>query len=141
MNAARLVPYTLAAIGLGAAANALKLQLWAYGEPAAGLFPFLASLLLISASLASTREQVSDPVPVEVTRLLAYCFALATFCFLLDMIGFLLSTFLFLVGVFVLVERMAWKRSMFLSATFAFSTWALFEVLLSVSLPRGEWSI
>ena len=141
MKAASLIPYTLATIGLGAAANALNLHLWAYGEPAAGLFPFLASLLLIGASLASTRGQVPDAEPVEITRLLVYGSALGAFCFLLEVIGFALSTFLFLAGVFALIERMNWKRSMLLAAIFSISTWALFEVLLSVPLPHGEWSV
>lgn len=140
MNAARLVPYTLAAIGLGTAANALNFHLWAYGEPSAGLFPFLASLLLIGASLASIRERIPEAEPVEITRLLAYCFALGAFCFLLNMVGFALSTFLFFTGVFALVERMGWKRSIILSAAFAFFAWTFFEVLLSVPLPHGEWS-
>ncbi|MBN8933754.1 MAG: tripartite tricarboxylate transporter TctB family protein [Rhizobium pusense] len=100
----------------------------------------MASLLLIGASLASTRERTPDAEPVEITRLLAYCLALGAFCFLLEVIGFAPSTFLFLAGVFALVERMDWRRSLLVAATFAFLTWALFEALLSVPLPHGEWS-
>ncbi|WP_416797708.1 tripartite tricarboxylate transporter TctB family protein [Ciceribacter azotifigens] len=139
MTATRLVPYMLSALGLGTAAYALDLGLWAYGGPAAGLFPFMASLLLIGTSLASTREHVAEGGPIEVARLLAYCFALGSYCLLLEGVGFVPSTFMFLVGVFILVERMNWQRSVLLAALFALATWTLFETLLSVPLPHGEW--
>lgn len=141
MTAARLVPYVLAAIGLGAAAHAFSLHLWASGEPAAGLFPFLAALLLTAASLASIRERMPDGEPAETRRLLAYGFALGAFCVLLETAGFAVSTFLFLAGVLTLVERLAWKRAMLLAATLTVSIWTLFDVLLAVPLPQGAWRL
>lgn len=141
MNCARLVPFALTAIGLAVAAHALQLQLWAYGEPAAGLFPFLAALLLIGTSLACTRETLPAAEPVELSRLLAYCTALALFCLLLELIGFAFASFLFLATVFALIERMNWKIAILLAIAFAFSTWGLFEGLLAVPLPRGEWRL
>lgn len=131
MNTARLVPYTLATIGLGAAANALQLHLWAYGQPGAGLFPFLAALLLIGTSLLCTRENAYEAAPAEFPRLLAHSAALALFCLTLETVGFAVAAFLFLVMVFAFIERMNWKMATPLAAVFAFSTWGLFEVLLS----------
>ncbi|MFN7089176.1 MAG: tripartite tricarboxylate transporter TctB family protein [Allorhizobium sp.] len=141
MSIARLVPYTLTALGLGAAVNAANLQLWAYGEPGAGLFPFLASILLVCTSLGCRLEKTAPTEPVEFPRLLTYCAALGLFCLTLQLIGFALSTFLFLAGVFRSIERMDWTRSLLLAFAFAFSTWGLFEGLLSVPLPRGEWGL
>ncbi|MBF2713235.1 tripartite tricarboxylate transporter TctB family protein [Agrobacterium vitis] len=141
MSIARLAPYTLTVIGLGAAVNAANLQLWAHGEPAAGLFPFLAALLLVFTSLGCTLEKTAATEPVELTRLLAYCVALGLFCLILQVIGFALSAFLFLVTVFRLIERMDWKWSLILAFVFAFSTWGLFEGLLNVPLPRSDWRL
>ncbi|MCY1669004.1 tripartite tricarboxylate transporter TctB family protein [Rhizobium sp. SL86] len=141
MSIARLVPYTLTVLGLGAAVNAANLQLWAYGEPGAGMFPFLASILLICTSLGCSLEKTAATEPVELSRLLTYCTALGLFCLMLQLIGFALSAFLFLVAVFRFIERMGWTWSLLLAFGFAFSTWGLFEGLLSVPLPRGEWRL
>ncbi len=141
MKIARLVPYALAAIGLAAAAKALELRLWTYGEPAAGLFPFLAAILLVVASLLSTRETIPDEEAIELPRLLGYSAALAGFCLMLNIVGFALAALLFLVAVLTLIERMEWKTGILLAAIFAFSTWGLFEGLLSVPLPQGMWRL
>lgn len=141
MNAARLVPYALAAIGLGAAANALKLRLWTFGEPAAGLFPFIAAVLLVVTSLLCTRETAPEGEAIELPRLIGYAAALVVFCLMLSVIGFALAALLFLVTVLILIERMEWKKGILLAAIFAFSTWGLFEELLSVPLPHGMWRL
>lgn len=141
MNTIRLVPYCLTAIGLGAAASAVHMHLWDYGEPGAGLFPFLAALLLVGTSLASARDTVPEPGPVEIPRLLVYCTALGLYSLCLEFIGFLPATFLFLTCVFACVERIGWKRSLLVSTIFASATWFLFERLLSVPLPRGFWGL
>lgn len=141
MTAARLVPYMLALIGLGAAANAFHLQLWSYGEPAAGLFPFVAGILLVCASLACTGKQAPEGEPVEVARLLIYCGALAAFCVLLELAGFAVAALLFLAVVLIFIEQMAPKAALLIAVAFALSTWSLFEVLLSVPLPHGLWRV
>ncbi len=139
MTAARLVPYLLTLIGLGAAANAFHLRLWSYGEPAAGLFPFVAAVLLVCTSLACTGKKAPESEPVEVARLLIYCGALAAFCVLLELAGFAVAALLFLAGVLIFIEQMDPKAALFIAVAFALSTWGLFEVLLSVPLPRGLW--
>lgn len=137
----RFVPYLLTAIGLGAAAKALQLGLWAYGEPAAGFFPFVAGVLLVLTSPACAKEAGPANEPIDLPRLIAYCAALALFCFLLELIGFAFAAFLFLAVVLLAIERMNRKVAIFIAATFAFSTWGLFEGLLSVPLPRGLWGV
>lgn len=141
MNPARIVSYTLMVLGLGAAVNAANLQLWAYGEPGSGLFPFLAAVLLVCTSLGCSLEKTAATEPVELPRLLTYCAALGLFCLMLQLIGFALSAFLFLVAVFRFIERVEWTWSLLLAFAFAFSTWGLFEGLLSVPLPRSEWRL
>ena len=141
MSAARLVPYVLAVIGLGAAANAFQLHLWAYGEPAAGLFPFIASTLLVCASLMCTRDVIQDGEPVDVLRLVTYLATLAIFCLLLEVIGFALSAFLFLLVVLAVIERMGRKTAVLIAFSFSFCTWGLFEMLLSSPLPHGLWGV
>ena len=66
---------------------------------------------------------------------------LALFCLLLELIGFAPAAFLFLATVLAFIERMGWKAAILLAAAFAFSTWGLFEGLLSVPLPHGAWRL
>ena len=139
MRASRIIPYVLASIGLAAAASALHLQLWTYGAPAAGLFPFLAGLLLAATSLLCAWETIPSSEPVDLTRLVAYCGALAGFCLLLNWLGFTLGSFLFLTAVLVFIERTNWKMGLLLATTFSIGSWGLFDVLLSVPLPAGVW--
>lgn len=139
MTVARLVPYMLALVGLGAVANALQIRLWSYGGPGAGLFPFIAGALLTCTSLVCARSPAPPGDRAEMPRLLAYCAALALFCVLLELAGFALAAFLFLAGVLIFIEQVDPKRALFIAVAFAFSTWGLFEVLLSVPLPRGLW--
>lgn len=141
MNPAQFVPYALSAIGLGASASGLQMRLWEHGEPAAGLFPFIAALLLIFTSLLCTVRSVPIDEPVELPRILAYCAALAFFCAMLEMLGFAVATFLFLVGVLRFVEKLRWLAAGLLATGVAVSTWILFEVLLSVPLPHGVWRL
>ncbi|NTA14015.1 tripartite tricarboxylate transporter TctB family protein [Agrobacterium tumefaciens] len=141
MRASSIIPYVLASIGLAAASSALPLHIWAYGEPAAGLFPFLAGLLLAGTSLICARETIPSSEPVDLTRLVAYCGALAGFCLLLNWLGFALGAFLFLTAVLVFIERMNWKKGLVLAAAFSFGTWGLFDLLLSVPLPTGMWRV
>ncbi|GAA5663240.1 hypothetical protein Brsp07_01717 [Brucella sp. NBRC 14130] len=142
MNPARFVPYALSGIGLGAAASGLRMHLWESGEPAAGLFPFLAALLLIVTSLlCTTQGVVPDEDPIEIPRVIAYCVVLALFCVLLEVLGFVAAAFLFLSGVLLFIERMKWQIAGLLSAAVAVATWVLFEILLSVPLPHGIWRL
>ena len=141
MNLSRFVPYTLSTIGLGAAASGLSMHLWENREPAAGLFPFLASLLLIVTSLLCATQITSSEDPIEIQRVVAYCVALALFCVFLEFLGFVAAAFLFLAGVLLFIERIKWHISGFFAAAVAISTWLLFEILLSVPLPHGVWRL
>lgn len=141
MRASHIVPYILSSIGLVATASALRLQLWSYGEPAAGLFPFLAAVLLTVTSLACARETIPSSEPVDRMRLAGYCGTLAAFCLLLHWLGFPLAAFLFLIAVLMFIERMNWKKGLLLATAFSIGTWGLFDVLLSVPLPTGTWRV
>lgn len=141
MNPVRFVPYALSAIGLGSAVSGLRMHLWENGEPAAGLFPFLAALLLIATSLLCTIQAVSGEDPIEIPRVIAYCVALALFCVLLEVLGFVAAAFLFLIGVLMFIEQMKWQIAGLFSAAVAVATWILFEILLSVPLPHGIWRL
>jgi len=141
MRASQITPYVLASIGLAAATNALHLHIWAHGEPAAGLFPFMAGLLLAATSLICGREPSPSSEPVETIRLLAYCGALTGFCLLLNWLGFTLASLIFLTAVLVFIERMNWKKGLLLATAFSVGTWGLFDALLSVPLPTGMWRV
>lgn len=67
-----------------------------WGEPAAGLFPFLAALLLIVTSLLA-RPRASCPTKTQSRfHVIAYYVALALFCVLPEVLGLVAAALLFL---------------------------------------------
>lgn len=139
MTVVRLAPYVLAVIGLSATAASLQMTIWRYGIPHSGLFPLVASVLLVITSLAcrfDTPDEVQRP---QIGRLSAYVTLIVIYCVLLGTVGFAISTLMFLAVVFRAIERMAWTQTLVLAGTFAFCTWLLFDVMLGVPLPKSAW--
>lgn len=139
MNTLRFIPYILTLIGLAAAAYALQLGLWEYGEPGAGLFPLIAALLLVGSSLLSTSDVIPSGSKIEYPRLVSYVFALFVFGLSLELTGFAFAAAFFLTWVFALIERIEWKRALSFACIFAFAIWGLFNQVLALPLPSGRW--
>lgn len=139
----RLGSWALLALGLGAAAGALRMRVWADGEPGEGLFPLLAALLLAVCSALSLVIDGGMPTAVargrreRTLKAAAYAAALIAYGVLFVAAGHIVATLVVFVTLLRVVERLGWTRSAAIAGATALATYVLFERLLRVPLPRG----
>jgi putative tricarboxylic transport membrane protein len=134
----------LAAIALASAIAALRLGLWLGGTPGPGLFPFLAALMLLGASIAAffqSPAHAEDSEPADRRRLVGYAAAISVFAAAFSLLGSIIATFGFLVGVLRAIERLRWSYALAIATTLAVLSWMVFRQLLGVPLPAGLWEV
>lgn len=142
----RWLPGALLAVAASATAlEARRLGLGSASQPGAGFFPFWLSVALavvavllaagVSRGGATARPPRDSPgASVSIVSFLA----LAGYGALLSPLGFIPSTLLFFLLQVRVIERMAWKRAVLLSAAATGAACGLFT-LLDVRLPAGLW--
>lgn len=154
-------------LALFAIQHSIVLQLWAYGGPGPGFFPFTLGVLLApmaaffvgSAVLRLMRGRraphslgVTVPSPVHVPNELqadgepetvlwgkvgAYILCLAGFAFGMTTLGVWLTMSLMIFILLAGIERFGLLRSALFTALFVAGSYLLFERLLAVPLPHG----
>lgn len=139
MRAHRIGSLFLAAIGLLAGLMMLPLGLWDHGTPGAGLFPFLAAVMLAFTSLGSAVQDRGEAVEEIVDRgaLRRYVIAITGFLIAIQVVGMLLATFLFVAAVLHWIEGKTLLRASVAGGGLALLSWILFDFLLGVPLPAG----
>ncbi len=145
---ARLI---VAVVGLGLAAGygtvALQtLSLGRPGQPGAGLFPLMVTILLVSMSVAVAASAWQErganaslvmPVGADRRRLLLVGTAIAAYVAALPWLGFFLASSLFGSAALRILGAGSWARAVVLAAGLALLTDGLFVRLLEVPMPRG----
>lgn len=131
-----LTPLLLCFTGAGAVVLALSYGLWSYGSPAAGLMPAAAGTLLVLASAGDVRIGTPSRFAPR-RRLLAHILALLLLPFATIVLGMLAALAVYLFVVLGLVERLALRHAVLITALATGGCWLLFERLLSVPLPRS----
>ena len=143
-------------LALFALQQSIALQLWSYGGPGPGLFPFVLGALLAPMAAAYlglalyrwVRERrgifVARPTvdgedegPVLVWRVAGYVLCLVIFVGGMVLVGWklgLVAAMLTLTGV---VERVGWRKSLIYTVCFLVGSYLLFERGLAVPLPNG----
>ena len=115
------------------------------GEPArTRLFPLLLALLLIILGViliargkqAKKLRSISWAEAPHALAILGCCIFVSLF---MEAIGYRLTLLLTLSFLFGLVERIKPWLTLVLSFSFSLGTFWLFDSLLRVPLPRGEW--
>lgn len=119
-----------------------RYELWSVGEPGSGLYPFSVSALLALVSIllvagALRRSPRSADVGGDRRRLLAYLAALAGFAVGFPLAGHVLTTAAAFLFLLLAVERVGWRRAVWVTIASVAGSWLLFERLLGVPLPRG----
>jgi putative tricarboxylic transport membrane protein len=140
MTAHRISSLCLTTVGLLAGLMMVPLRLWEYGAPGAGLFPFVAGLMLFFTGLGSAlqdRAEEIDEEPADRGRLLRYSVAIAGFLIAIPVAGLLAATFSFVAGVLHWIEGKTLLGASVAGAGLAFLSWLLFDLLLGVPLPTG----
>jgi hypothetical protein len=140
----------LCGCGIIAIVMALRLGLWRDGSPGPGLFPFVASVGIVSLSglgmigkllgpgLAASGNRAALTLPrAALWRIGIYMLALAGYAVLLEVLGFYATTVLVLFVILKLAERLSWRLTMPLILGALLFTHLLFAWGLGVYFPRG----
>jgi putative tricarboxylic transport membrane protein len=139
----------LCGAGVVAIVMALRLGLWRDGSPGPGLFPFFASVGIVTLSAAGMMIAflpARAPAPQEVApgldrrgirRVAFYVVTLLGYALLLEVLGFYVATTLALLLILWLAERLSWWVIGPLIAGALIFTHLLFARWLGVYFPGG----
>ena len=134
----------LVLVGLFVAWERRVLPLGSASRPGPGYFPLLLALLLIILGViliargkqAKKLRSISWAEAPHALAILGCCIFVSLF---MEAIGYRLTLLLTLSFLFGLVERIKPWLTLVLSFSFSLGTLWLFDSLLRVPLPRGEW--
>ncbi|MEK7436617.1 MAG: tripartite tricarboxylate transporter TctB family protein [Pseudomonadota bacterium] len=134
----------LVLVGLFVAWERRVLPLGSASRPGPGYFPLLLALLLIILGViliargkqAKKLRSISWAEAPHALAILGCCIFVSLF---MEAIGYRLTLLLTLSFLFGLVERIKPWLTLVLSFSFSLGTFWLFDSLLRVPLPRGEW--
>jgi len=130
------------------------LQLWAYGGPGPGLFPFVLGVLLAPMSLVYLgsalrrvlRDQREKAVPTGAAegaepvlwgKVAGYVVCMTGFALGLNIFGTWPTMGAAVFLLLAVVERTGWVRSLVFALLFVFCSYLLFARFLAVPLPSG----
>jgi len=113
-------------------------------EPGPGYVPFMLAVFLgVTALLIFVRGTRAQPLGEmawpEAPRALVILVACSVAAFALERLGYRITVFAFLVFFLGIVERRHWLSTLILASAFAVLSYALFDTVLKVQLPRGPW--
>ena len=147
MKLDRISGIFLLLLGLTVFLTCLTYPIGSFRSPGAGLFPLLASvILLILAGImtvqAFLKKDLAESSPARFfsskkapQRILAGFIALLGFRYLLPVIGFGPSTFVFILFMSRFLGNFSWRVSLFFSLITAILVYYLFQVWLKVPMP------
>jgi hypothetical protein len=146
-NLDRISGIILFLFGLGICLKSLTYPIGSFKAPAGGLFPLLASIILMGLSAVMTiqaflvkEEEVKVkffPAKEAPERIFLGFVSLVGFRYLLPVIGFGPSSFVFLFFLAKFLGSYSWKASVFFSVVTAVSIYYLFQVFLKIPMPRS----
>ena len=135
-------------LGLGVCWKSLTYPLGSLRRPGGGLFPLIASILLMGLSAAITAQaflgrdsgkdvRASFFPEKEAPRRIFFGFAaLLGYRYLLPVFGFAPATCFFIFILSKFLGKYGWKASLFFSLLTAVAAYYLFEVWLKIPMPR-----
>ena len=136
-------------LGLGICVRSLTYPIGSFRSPGGGLFPLLASLILMGLSAGLTIQAFLEkgsegthkhsfyPAKESPRRILLGFISLVGFRYVLPIIGFAPSAFLF---IFLLAKTLGgygWRVSIFFGITTAVLAYYLFQAWLRIPTPVG----
>jgi len=134
-------------LGAGVFLKSLSYPLGNFRRPGGGLFPLIASILLMGLSATLTLQvflskegEKAAPAPFfpekdAPKRIVLGFVALLAYRYLLPVIGFGPSTFAFIFILSKFLGKYGWKVSTFFSLVSAASSYYLFQVWLKIPMP------
>lgn len=126
--------------GLLFAYLSLNMSVTNNGKPGPGLWPFLLSLVIITASIVSLLFEKDSSHFEGFTKhsrsTLYAIISLAVFVILFESLGFLLSGFLLLIFWFKFLGKESWRLSVSTSIILTCSFYFVFVYLLKIPFPE-----
>lgn len=130
---------TLLALGVGAAAMSLSLGLSKDGLPGPGLWPLIASLLMVVTAvlvLVGPQHRLCEPLTrPEIAQTVPAIGILAVFVALLPAVGVVTTCSLTGFAWLRFVAREGWRLSLILPPVLGFAIYLIFVVMLRVPMP------
>ncbi len=135
----------LLAAGVVTVAYALRLGLGSVRQPGAGLFPFVAGVIILAADavliVASLRARADAPQfpfgRVAFGRIAALIAVMAGWILAMPYLGYVVVTFLGVCALARLFGLTGWRQPLLLAAFTALTVYVMFDWLLFLDLPRG----
>jgi putative tricarboxylic transport membrane protein len=129
----------------GYLAMAVELPFGELSQPGAGIFPVVAGVILLAASLITIWEgrkldpdsQLALPSGADARRLLGLVAALLGFLVALPLLGLLISSTLFCILLMRIISDLGWPRIAVYSVLICSALYGVFVFLLKVPMPRG----
>ena len=122
---------------------------WDGIEPGAGFFPVLAGCLLVLFAVITMIAERRDEAVVDASaadddapswsHLAGYFAALFGFALLLQPIGAIPAIVVLFAWILLVVERLSLRLVFLVTAGSALGVWFLFDYLLNIPLPRGQF--
>jgi putative tricarboxylic transport membrane protein len=131
--------------GLGICLKSLTYPIGSFQSPGGGLFPLLASILLMVLAVVMSIQTLFGgegakgkffPAKESPKRIFLGLLSLVGFRYLLPVIGFGPSTFVFILFLSKVLGDYGWRGSLFISVLTALTSYFLFQVFLKVPMPR-----
>lgn len=104
------------------------------------LLAFLAVILLVTTwSRRATENDRQSPFPgfKPLLSVASVILGLALYTLFMETLGFLVDTFLFVVYLLGVVERERWPMTLMIAASTTAALYLIFQVLLTITLPRN----
>jgi cellulose synthase/poly-beta-1,6-N-acetylglucosamine synthase-like glycosyltransferase len=148
-NLDRISGTILFLLGLGICLKSLTYPIGSFRSPGGGLFPLLASIILMGLSGAMTiqaflKKGTPESSPASFfsgkeapKRILLGFTALLAYRYLLPIIGFAPATFVFIFILAKFLGHYSWKVSIFFSVATASVSYFLFQVWLKIPMPQS----
>jgi putative tricarboxylic transport membrane protein len=141
------------AVGMIFCVGAKRLGLFSGGISGAGLFPFIASIILIGLSvmvlISSITKRKKRKIVVEdffsekdsLRKVLISVLALFFYQMTFEYLGYLFTTFLFMIFLLRFIEPQKWITTITAAFLTAALSYTIFVWLLKVRLPKGIFGI
>jgi len=148
-NLDRISGIILFLLGLGIFLKSLTYPIGSFRSPGGGLFPLLASIILMILAGVMTMQAYSKKASGELPptsfftskeapkRILCGFISLLAFRYLLPVIGFGPSTFVFILMLAKFLGHYDWKVSILFSAVTAVVAYYLFQIWLKIPMPQS----
>jgi putative tricarboxylic transport membrane protein len=127
---------------------ALRLGLGSVRQPGAGLFPFVAGVIMLAADavlmVAGLRAQAEAPAfafdRTAFARVAALIAVMAGWILAMPYLGYVVVTFIGVCALARLFGLTGWRRPLLLAAFTALTVYVMFDWLLFLDLPRGVFA-